>query len=161
MNYPTSTHSDSSTPNQVWTFKRNCSITPGQLGVFYASLSLLSLAIATAFWFRGAKLVMPFTGLELIALGAALLLYARHASDREELRLTANALDVQWLNGERLQREALDLRWLQVEPSEAGLISLRSRGQTIEVGRYIRPERRSAWARELSAAVTRARGSVV
>jgi uncharacterized membrane protein len=160
MNHPTAICPDDAPVNQAWTFKRNCSITPRQLGLFYVSLCLLSLTIATVFWFRGAKLVMPFTGLELIALGAALLLYARHASDREELRLTANALEVQCLNGEKLEREALDLRWLKVDASELGLISLSSRGQTIKVGRYMRPERRAVWVRELNAAVTQARSGV-
>ena len=65
-----------------WLLRRNCSMTPAQLVVFYLTLSAWSLAIAGAFWWRGATLVMPFAGIEILAVGAALLVYARHAGDR-------------------------------------------------------------------------------
>ena len=54
-----------------WLLRRNCSMTPAQLVAFYLSLCAWSLAIAGAFWWRGATLVMPFAGIELLAVGAA------------------------------------------------------------------------------------------
>src|SRR4029078_7636177 len=72
-----------------WLLRRNCSVTPTQLVAFYLSLSAWSLAIAGAFWWYGATLVMPFAGIEVLAVGAALLAYARAAGDRQALRLTA------------------------------------------------------------------------
>ena len=72
-----------------WLLRRNCSMTPTQLVAFYLSLCAWSLAIAGAFWWRGATLVMPFAGIEILAVGAALLVYARHAGDRE--RMTPHA----------------------------------------------------------------------
>src|SRR5438270_13892551 len=71
-----------------WLLRRNCSMTPGQLVAFYVSLCAWSLAIAGAFWWRGATLVMPFAGIELLAVAAALVVYARHAGDRERVVLT-------------------------------------------------------------------------
>src|SRR3954453_16961502 len=71
-----------------WLLRRNCSMTPTQLVAFYLSLSAWSLAIAGAFWWRGATLVMPFAGVEILAVGAALLVYARHAGDRERVILS-------------------------------------------------------------------------
>ena len=68
-----------------WLLRRNCSMTPGQLVAFYLSLCAWSFAIAGAFWLRGATLVLPFAGLELLGVGAALLIYARHATDRERM----------------------------------------------------------------------------
>jgi uncharacterized membrane protein len=56
-----------------WLLRRNCSMTPLQLVAFYLSLCAWSLAVAGAFWFRGATLVMPFASVELIAVGAALI----------------------------------------------------------------------------------------
>jgi uncharacterized membrane protein len=67
-----------------WVLKRNCSMAPGQLFGLFLALCVVSLGIASFFWFQGAKLVMPFAWLELIAVGGAFLVYARHAADQGE-----------------------------------------------------------------------------
>ena len=59
--------------NIQWFLRRNCSVTPLQLGWMYLALCLLSLAIGTLFWFAGARLVLPFAWLEVMAVGAALI----------------------------------------------------------------------------------------
>ena len=78
-----------------WLLKRNCSLAPRQLLWFYVVLSGLSLGIAVGFWLHGATLVMPFAGLEVLAIGVALLVYARHASDCESIRLQGGSLTVE------------------------------------------------------------------
>ena len=70
-----------------WFLKRNCSVTPSQLGWLYASLCVISLGIGTVFWVNGAPLVLPFAWLELTAVGVAFMLYARHATDGEKIAL--------------------------------------------------------------------------
>ena len=55
--------------NIHWFLKRNCSVTPVQLGWFYASQCAVSLGIATFFWFQGAVLILPFAWAELAAAG--------------------------------------------------------------------------------------------
>src|SRR5690606_17313129 len=75
-----------------WFLKRNCSITPSQLGWLYASLCVVSLAIGFGFWVRGARLVLPFAWLELAAVGVAFLFYARHATDGERIALQEGRL---------------------------------------------------------------------
>ncbi len=77
-----------------WLMKRNCSVAPRQLLAFYLSLCLLALAIGAFFWTRGAPFVLPFAGAELLAVGAALLVHARHATDRESLVLRPGRLTV-------------------------------------------------------------------
>lgn len=64
-----------------WLMKRNCSVSPRQFVLFYASLAGVSLAIAAMMMWRGAWLVMPFTGIELLAVGIAFAIHARHAID--------------------------------------------------------------------------------
>lgn len=71
-------------PGVQWLLKRNCSVTPAQLVRLFASLCVVSLGIATLFWFQGATLVMPFAWLELVAVGLAFMVYARHARDGEK-----------------------------------------------------------------------------
>jgi len=62
----------------------NCSISPaGFLGVL-ASLAAVTLAIGTGFALLGAWLVLPFAGLEVLALGAAFVVHARRFGDGRE-----------------------------------------------------------------------------
>ena len=69
--------------NIHWFLKRTCSVTPAQLGWLYAWLCAVLLVIAALFRFQGAILVLPFAWVELVAVGAAFLAYARHAADGE------------------------------------------------------------------------------
>jgi uncharacterized membrane protein len=140
-----------------WLLKRNCSITPRQLGWFYASLCAVSLFIGTFFFLQGAPLVLLFTGLELLAVGLALLLFARHAGDREVLTLVGRSLHVEQCVGSKVERTEFLADWLHVEPArgQGSLVQLRGRGQLVHVGRLLRPELRGAFAQELRRALRR------
>ena len=70
-----------------WLMKRNCSVSPRQFVCFYMSLAAFSLLIALVLVLRGAWLVLPFTGIDLLAVGVAFAIYARHAVDYERIRL--------------------------------------------------------------------------
>nr|WP_279343599.1 DUF2244 domain-containing protein [Variovorax terrae] len=135
--------------------KRNCSVTPAQLGWLYASLCVVSLGIGTFFWFQGARLVMPFAWLELIAVGAAFLVYARHATDGEKISLQGAQLVVELESAGRLERAEFNRDWVRIEPKagDRSLIEVSARGRTVEVGRYVRPELRPALAREIRMAL--------
>ena len=79
----------------AWHLRRNCSVTPRQLALLYAGLSAVSLTIGVGFWMMGATLVLGFAGLELVAVGAAFLIYARHAADGETVSLQGERLIVE------------------------------------------------------------------
>lgn len=140
-----------------WLQRRNCSITPRQLGLVYASLCAVSLLVGAFFFLQGAPLVLAFTGAELLAVGCALLLFARHAGDREVLTLVGRSLQVEQCIGTRVQRTDLAAEWISVEPAagQGSLVELSARGQQVRVGRFLRPELRSAFARELRHALRR------
>lgn len=141
-----------------WLFKRNCSITPSQLANVYFSLCFLSLAVAGFFYFHGATFVLGFAGLELLALGIALLIYARHAGDRETLTLFEGALRVEQCIGRRVEQVDFQAEWLRVEPAggQGSLVELSGRGQRVCIGRFLRPELRGLLARELRTALRHA-----
>lgn len=134
-----------------WLLKRNCSVTPVQLGALYASLCVVSLGIAGFFWAQGAKLVMPFAWLELIAVGSAFLVYARHAGDGEKIVLQGGQLVVELETAGRCQRAEFNREWVRVEPrgGDGSLIEVSGQGRSVQVGRHLRPELRPALAREL------------
>ncbi len=141
--------------NIQWFLRRNCSVTPHQLGWLYLSLCVVSLSIGTAFWFQGAKLVLPFAWAELVAVGVAFAVYARHASDGETIRLAGSQLVVELENGGKLERAEFRRDWVRVEPGAAdnSLIELSAHGKKVHVGRYVRPELRSLLASEIRMAL--------
>ena len=141
--------------NIQWFLRRNCSVTPRQLGWLYLSLCVVSLVIGTAFWFHGAKLVLPFAWAELIAVGAAFAVYARHATDGETIRLAGTQLVVEQENGGKLQRSEFRREWVRVEPgaADSSLIELSAQGRKVQIGRFVRPELRPVLAREIRMAL--------
>jgi len=147
--------------NIHWFLKRNCSVTPAQLGWLYASLCVVSLGIGTVFWFQGALLILPFAWLELAAVGAAFLVYARHARDGETISLEGRHLVVELENAGHLERAEFNRDWVRVEPvaGDRSLIELSGQGRRVNVGRYLRPELRPVLAQEIRRALREARGT--
>lgn len=138
-----------------WRLLRNCSVTPVQLGWLYLSLCVVSLGIAAGFWLVGATMVMPFAWLELLAVGVAFLVYARHATDGERIVLQGSQLVVEQTNAGRVARAEFNREWVRVEPQrdDRSLIELSGQGRRVHVGRYIRPELRSVLAKEIRMAL--------
>jgi uncharacterized membrane protein len=148
-------------PALQWLLKPNCSITPRQLLGVYLSLCAVSLAIGGIFLWQGAPYVLAFAGLELVLVGAALVVFARHAGDREVLTLVGPSLLVEQRNGPRVERTDFAAEWLHVEPAagQGSLVELRGQGRRVRVGRFLRPEVRGAFAGELRSALRRRRAA--
>jgi len=138
-----------------WEFKRNCSISPRAMLTVYLSLCALSLAIAGGFWWVGAPPVMAFAGLELLLLGVALAVYARHASDRETITLAGRELAIEHRCGANVERTHFFADWVRVESArgDGALVEVCGEGRRARVGRYLRPEWRPQLARELRLAL--------
>lgn len=138
--------------------KRNCSFAPRQLLAVYLSLCAVGLGIGALFWLHGAPYVLPFAGAELLAVGGAILVYARHAADHESLVLRPGRLSVACSLGRRTERvDFAAPDWVRVEPAhrDGSLIELSGEGRRIAVGRFVRPELRPALADELRTALRR------
>jgi uncharacterized membrane protein len=138
-----------------WQLKPNCSVTPAQLIQFYVSLCVVSLGIAGFFWLQGAGMVLLFAGLELVAVGVALMVYARHARDGEKIFLQGSQLVVELETAGRVVRAEFVRDWVRVEPKsgDGSLIEVSGQGRSVVVGRYLRPELRPALAREIRLAL--------
>jgi uncharacterized membrane protein len=138
-----------------WKLLRNCSVTPAQLGGLYASLCVVSLGIAGGFWLHGATMIMPFAWAELLAVGIAFLVYARHATDGERIVLQGSQLVVEQTSAGKVQRAEFNRAWVRVEPQgdDRSLIELSGQGRKVHIGRHIRPELRPALAKEIRMAL--------
>jgi uncharacterized membrane protein len=143
-----------------WQMQRNCSLAPRQLIGVYLSLCVVSSVIALGFWAQGALLVLPIAWIELTVVGVALLVYARHAGDRESIRLEDGRLTVEQQWGSRTLRVDFQPAWVRVEPESAdrSLVELSGQGRRVVVGRHIRPELRRQLADEIRWALRHPRG---
>jgi uncharacterized membrane protein len=141
--------------NREWVLRRNCSFSPLQLAAVFGSLCVVSLLIAGFFWLAGAPFVLFFAGIEIVALGAAFTVYARHATDGERVRLADGALWVERHQGGARQVERFNPAWVRVEAQdlEARAVRLGEAGRAVEVGRYVTAQRREAFVKELKSAL--------
>lgn len=144
---------------QEWTLKRNCSIAPRQMALFYASLCGVSLLLASFFTWHGAWYVMVFSLIEIGVVGAAFLYYARHAADREHIVLTGRCLVVEVIESEKSRQYRFDACGLRVDApgQKNGLVALVSGATRIEVGQFLTQFKRRQFASELHHALTMVR----
>jgi uncharacterized membrane protein len=140
-----------------WTLQRNCSLSPRQVALAYAVLCSFSLTVSLAlFVLHGIWVVLAFSLLELALVGLALIVYARHALDREHILLADTFLVVERVQADRREQARLDPLWTRVlAPDERrrALIRLESRGVKVEVGRFVTEGRRRQVERELRQAL--------
>ena len=134
-----------------WDLKRNCSIAPRQLANFYAGMCVTSLLVAAVCTLRGAWFVLLFATLEMLAVGIAFLIYARHASDREHIAMQDDCLLVELIQAQEIRQYKLELRSIRIlgQASRGELIGLEAEGVRVEVGRFLTEWRRREFMREL------------
>lgn len=146
-----------------WLFKRNCVMTPWQLGGWFIAAGLCSLLIALVFAWRGAWLVLPFSLIEIAGLALAFVWFARHAADYERVVLDGGRLVIETSLGQQLTRQERSASWLRVEyrgkPTE--LVALRVGRESFLVGRFVPDNRRSVLAGELRQALSVAEPAVI
>ena len=135
-----------------WVLKRNCAMTPRQLGAWFGSLALLSLLLATALALRGAWLVVPFTMIEIVALGATFVWWGRHAGDCERIVVGAGVFRLETSDGGHLHQVegCSTLARVRYGGSRRELIRIVLKGDEIAIGQYVPDDRRAALAKELS-----------
>jgi uncharacterized membrane protein len=138
-----------------WRFKRNCSITPRQLGFAYLLLSAMSLAVAGYFWFIGVRWILFFTGVELAALALAFAVCARHATNRESIELGPERLVIEQEVAGRVQQVVFNRQRARVAArrSPTQLIEVCEGQRCVCCGHHIRPHWREQVAREIRMAL--------
>ena len=111
--------------------RRNNSLSSsGRLHVF-GFIFFISVGIGLAFTLVfGAWLIMPFAGLEMLALYLAFRQVDRHAADYERVVIAGDRLQVEVLDGGRVNRFDCNRYWAQVVcAGDGSRLALRSHGR--------------------------------
>jgi uncharacterized membrane protein len=142
-----------------WSLRRNCSLAPCQLVIGLVVLCVPCVLIAAAFWAAGMVWVAPFAGLEVAAVGAALVVYARHARDGEWIELEGQRLRWQRIEGSTVENGEVPLHRLRLGAGRAHgeAVELLVQGRSLVIGRHAAPAVRERFAHEFSDALQRSR----
>jgi uncharacterized membrane protein len=122
---------------------------------FYGLISLVSLCIACWFTWLGAWIVLPFAGLELLALGFALYLVSMQGLDMETIRIQGDRLEICKGRRQIESTRCLQRCWARVRLEPAAhtwypsRLMIRSHGKGTEIGSFLGSEEKEKLAREL------------
>ncbi len=122
---------------------------------FYLSLVVVSSTIALGLTLQGAWMVLPFWGIDLIAVGIALLVVAHRAGDFERVSLTSAELILEVVTAKGSEVTPLNRHWVRIE-TEDGFrhrLFLAQHGRRVVVGRFVGDAERRRFGQELRSAL--------
>ncbi len=130
--------------------------------VVFLLMCLISFGIAGIFTAAGYWVVLPFAGLEMAVLGAALYLCAAQASWCEVIAIDEDQIQVIKGRQRPEQTFVFNRHWARVvlsrrpAPSRGGRVSIRSHGQDVEVGAFLNEDEKEQLAFALQRAIVSA-----
>ncbi len=127
--------------------------------IFILYIGILSLGIAGIFALQGLWLVLPFAGLEIIALTIGLYICCLRNRRQEVITIDERALTVE--KGAQQPQEVwkFDRAWVNLELQNAKFqghpskLLIRSKGKQIEIGEYLTNKERKSLAISLGKAL--------
>ena len=132
----------------------NCSLSAAGRLLFFCVMLLFSAVIAGGFALLGAWLILPFAGLEVLALGLAIYYIGCHANDYERIVISGSSMIVEVRNHKIVHRTEFQRYWVQTVVLPASghgkcRVWVRERGREMELGRFADDEGRMALARQI------------
>jgi uncharacterized membrane protein len=133
--------------------------------IILAIVTSFNVAFALSFMLKGAWPIAPFMGLDVALLAWAFRTSRRAARRFEHLTLTHDELHIlrQPAKGEA-NEVALNPYWVRVEmddpPEPWSQLTLKSHGKGVQIGTFLSPDARAAFANVLRSALRRARETV-
>ncbi len=126
-----------------------------QLVWLYSITASFTITVALGFFFQGLTLILPFAGLELVALGAVLYVSAWCGGIREVNSVTGDKIRIEIGHGSPEQCHELKRVWAQVILERSwnnwypSRLLIRSHGQQAEIGCFLNESERQGLAIEL------------
>ena len=133
--------------------KRNCSISPAGLARAYGLIAVVTIGIAGAFAALGAWMILPFAGIEILALGIAFALNGRHAGDYERIQLGDGSVKVEVCESDTVRCHEFSAARASVRVAGEGSsmrVLLGVPGRSLEIGRHLQAQARIDLADELT-----------
>ena len=130
----------------------NRSLSPAGRIVFLLLIVSNVMIVATGFALAGAWLIMPFAGIEIVALAVAFHLISLRDGDFERLTIAGQAVCLEASERGVVSRVEFNRAWAQLvrRMDRRGCrLSLRSHGVEVAIGRLMNDEQRLSWSREL------------
>lgn len=133
----------------------NCSLTPRSAALFFAGTAAGSLSVAVYCAALGFWPVLPFAGLELAALGAALVVSLRRGAWRDRIEIGSAEVVVSKRRGSRRWSRRFQRAWTQVRMAAGPTASaperlmIGERGRWCIVGEFLTAEERAGLGRRL------------
>lgn len=126
---------------------------------FFLGLCVVSGVIATGWALAGYWLVLPFAGLELLAVGMGLYVVSCRCHQREVIFISATAVCIEKGRNFPKHQWTFTRPWVRVvlEQGDQGRrssrLSIRSQGQVVEIGDFLNETERRCLASHLVRAV--------
>ncbi len=138
-------------------------MTWGEAKLFVAAVTVVSIAIGVWFFAHGYPLVLPFSGLEALAVAIAFYIVLRDGENREVISLFPERVVIEKGRTRPDTREEFDRAWARVELSRSprrwypSRLSIASHGRFVELGHFLTNGEREALASELINAIEKNR----
>ncbi len=146
-------------PLTVLSLAPNCALSDDQARLFMGSLVVGTLLVSGSIALAGFWLVLPFAGIELMAVGYALSLSMRRGRYKEVLRIFNDQLVVEKGVQNIEERVEFPRYWSAVKLVPARVASYPSRlivscmGKTLEIGEFLTEPERVGLSKRLAALV--------
>lgn len=135
------------------TFRPNSSLSAAAKQKVVVLLTVIPCLVGVGFAILGAWLILPFVGLEIVALAYAFYYINRHESDYESITIEGNNLVVIRCVNQLTSQQVINPYWVTVLqhelPNGELHVYLQSHGKKIEVGRYLTRKQRELLASQL------------
>jgi uncharacterized membrane protein len=139
----------------------NCSISWRELLLFYLLTCVVAFAVGLFFTLQGLWLVLPFSGLEMLALGFALYLTSRKVYRQEIITLDQDRIRIQ--KGVRRVDQSWEFKtpWIRIvderqdDRSARRTLAIGMNGETVEVGSFLTSSEKDELAFQLKGCIIR------
>ncbi len=139
----------------------NCSITWKELVIFYLFTCVIAIAIGLFFTLQGMWLVLPFSGLEMLALGIGLYVTSRKVYRKEVITLDPDRIRIEKGVQRVAQSWEFKTPWVRIidEPRDARntarKLAIGMHGAVVEVGSFLANSEKDELAFQLKDCIIR------
>jgi uncharacterized membrane protein len=139
----------------------NCSVSWRQLLAFYLLTCVVALAVGLFFTLQGLWLVLPFSGVEMLALGTGLYFTSRKVYRREVITLDRSCTRIEKGVQQVDQCWEFQTPWVRVDDDRQDGLKARRKlaismsGESVEVGSFLANWEKDALAFQLKGCIIR------